>query len=187
MPYCPSCGREYTRGATSCRECGEDLLVGEPRGCDNCDGEIAADADCCPHCGIVFEKEEGEISIKCETHPGTAAVGVCIICATPVCRDCAVCKKGKVFCNNVEHAKIHENWAVLCSTTAEYEAEIVKGNLELAGIKAMVFSQVDHTHFVPLSRPEVVKVMVSKEKLTKAKEVLRQLTGVDGESESEND
>jgi hypothetical protein len=187
MPYCPSCGYEYRRGATSCRECGEDLLAGEPRCCDNCDGEIDADSDCCPHCGIVFEREEGEIRIKCEAHPRTAAVGVCIICATPVCRDCAVCKKGKVFCNKAEHAKIHQNWAVLCSTVAEYEAEMVKANLELAGIKTMVFSQVDHAYFAPLSRLAVVKVMVPKEKLTKAKEVLRQSASVDEEGESEND
>jgi hypothetical protein len=187
MPYCPSCGHEYTQGATSCRECGEDLLATEPRYCDNCDWEIDAEAEYCPHCGIVFETEEGEVAIVCETHPSTAAVGVCVICGRPVCRDCAVCKKGRVFCNNNEHLKIHQNWAILCSTSAEYEAEMVKANLEIAGIKAMVFSQVDHASFIPVSRLALVKVMVPKDKLTKAQEVLRQFRSVSDESELDVD
>ncbi|MEK6570952.1 MAG: DUF2007 domain-containing protein [Bacteroidota bacterium] len=75
--------------------------------------------------------------------------------------------------------KIHQDWAVLCTTSAEYEAEMVKANLEMAGIKALVFSQLDHAYFIPMSRLAIVNVMVPKAKLTKAKKVLRQLKGVD--------
>ncbi|MGA9365736.1 MAG: zinc ribbon domain-containing protein [Bacteroidota bacterium] len=179
MPYCPSCGYEYTRGIMNCPDCGEELVASEPTFCDNCDEQIDADAQYCPHCGIVFEKDEVESPIHCETHPTVTAVGVCIICGKPVCRDCATSKKGKVFCENDEHVKIHQKWAVLCSTSAEYEAEMVRANLEIAGIKALVFSQVDHAYFIPMSRLAIVNVMVPKEKLGKAREVLHRLKGVE--------
>ncbi len=185
MPYCPTCGYEYVKGTAICPDCSEDLLEGEPRFCDNCDGQIAVDAEYCIHCGIVFEKEEGGPLIECETHPGTAAVGVCIVCGTPVCRDCSNCKKGKVFCDKDEHVKIHQDWAVVFTAAAEYEAEMVKANLEVAGIKALVFSQVDHTYFIPMSRLTIVNVMVPKEKLAKATEVLKRLKGVDETDEFE--
>jgi len=183
MPYCPNCGYEYIRGTTSCPDCGQELLMGGPIVCDNCDEQIEADSQYCPHCGIVFENDEAEVLIHCENHPAVAAVGVCIICGKPVCRDCAISKKGRVFCDNDKHVKIHERWAVLCSTSAEYEAEMVRANLELAGIKALVFSQVDHAYFIPMSRLAIVNVMVPKEKLGKAREVLRRLKGTEEEDE----
>ncbi len=167
------------KGTAFCPECGEDLLVGEPRVCDNCDCEIDSDAEYCSHCGIVFENEEGKSSIECDTHRDVPAVGVCVVCGKPVCQDCSNSKKGKVFCDNDRHVKIHQDWAVLCTTSAEYEAEMVKANLEMAGIKALVFSQLDHAYFIPMSRLAIVNVMVPKAKLTKAKKVLRQLKGVD--------
>jgi len=187
MPYCPNCGYEYISGITTCPDCGEGLLASEPTICDNCDEEIEADSQYCPHCGIVFEKDDVEVSIECESHPAVAAIGVCVICGKPVCRDCAVSKKGRVFCDNDEHVKIHQNWAVLCSTSAEYEAEMVRANLELSGITALVFSQVDHAYFIPMSRLAVVNVMVPKEKLAKAREVLHRLKGVDEEDEFQDE
>jgi hypothetical protein len=64
---------------------------------------------------------------------------------------------------------------------------MVKANLEMAGIKAMVFSQVDHASFIPVSRLALVKVMVPKDKLTKAQETLRQFKRVDDEAELDVD
>jgi hypothetical protein len=187
MPYCRNCGYEYVEGVTTCPDCGEELLPGEPRICDNCDGEIEANSQYCPHCGIIFEQDEGEVSIECETHPGVPAIGVCIICGKPVCRDCAVSKKGRVFCDDDEHVKIHQDWVVLCSTSTEYEAEMVKANLEIAGVKALVFSQVDHAYFIPIGRLAIVNVMVPKDKLAKAREVVHRLKGVDEEDELEDE
>jgi hypothetical protein len=98
-----------------------------------------------------------------------------------------VSKKARVFCDNDEHVKIHQDWAVLCSTATEYEAEMVKANLEMAGIKALVFSQVDHAYFIPMSRLAIVNVMVPKGKLAKARGVVHRLKDVDEEDESEDE
>jgi len=187
MPFCPTCGYDYVKGTALCPECGEDLLLGEPRFCDNCDSQIDADADYCTHCGIIFEKEVDEAAIECESHSGVGAVGVCVVCGKPVCRECAHAKKGKVFCDTDEHVKIYENWAVIYTSSTEYEAEMVRANLELAGIKALVFSQVDHAYFIPMSRLAVVNVMVPKPKLAKAREVLERLKGVEEDDEFESE
>jgi hypothetical protein len=187
MPFCPKCGYEYIKGTAVCPDCDEDLLEGEARFCDNCDEAIDLEAEYCIHCGIIFEKEAGEPLIECETHPRLPAVGVCIVCGKPVCSECAKSKGGKVFCGDDEHVKIHEDWAVVFSAAAEYEAEMVKANLELHGIKALVFSQVDHAYFIPMSRLAVVNVMVPKGKLAKAREILRHLKGVEEEDESDGD
>lgn len=184
MPYCPTCGYEYVKGTAICPDCAQDLLLGGPRFCDNCDGQIAGDSEYCVECGIVFEKDEGETSIECETHPGAPAAGVCIVCGKPVCGECAISKKGKVFCDDDEHVKIYQNWAVVYTSAAEYEAEMVKANLELDGIKALVFSQVDHAYFIPMSRLASVNVMVPKEKLPKAREILKRLRSGEEEDES---
>ncbi len=187
MPFCPKCGYEYLKGTAVCPDCNEDLFEGEPRFCDNCDEQIDVDAEYCIHCGIIFEKDPGGPLIECERHPRVPAVGVCIVCGKPVCGDCAKSKKGKVFCDNDEHVKIHQDWAVVFSTAAEYEAEMVKANLEIGGVKALVFSQVDHAYFIPMSRLAVVNVMVPKEKLAKAKDILRRLKGIEDADEFESE
>lgn len=185
MPLCPRCGDDYVTGAAVCPECGENLLLGNPRFCEYCDSQIDGEAEYCIHCGIVFEKEEETTTIECEIHAGVRAVGVCIVCGKPVCCECARYKKGKVFCDNDEHVKIYQNWAVVYSSSAEYEAEMVKANLELSGVKALVLSQVDHTYFIPMSRLAVVNVMVPKDQLSKAREVLKRLRGLEEDDEFE--
>lgn len=182
MPTCPTCGSRYAEGATQCRECGEELGLREELTCGNCDGIVKSDELFCSSCGIVLEAGEGEID--CEEHQKRPAVGMCVVCGKPVCEDCARKKKNAVFCDSAEHAKIHRQWKVVYTTKIDFEAEMLRTNLDQAGIKSHLFSQFDYASFAAFNRSAMVKVMVPREHAPVAQKVLRDLDLLDDENRS---
>jgi len=79
---------------------------------------------------------------------------------------------GKIFCDNDEHLKMAFDWVAVCSANTADEAEMIRANLEGAGIHAMVFSQSDRMFFTTLGDLAVNEVMVPKSSLEEAKEYL---------------
>jgi hypothetical protein len=148
----------------------------EPLSCEFCAEGLEPGEKFCPHCGMLQAgaAEEGE-EIECENHPKMEAVGACVVCGKPVCGDCAVKRHGRIHCEEDEHIKIAQGWAVVCTTGTEYEAQMVRANLENAGIPCMVFSQRDHVYFLTVGDMAVVNVMVPKHRLLDAKEFLRKM------------
>lgn len=137
MPYCPNCQTEYVPGVTRCADCGVALVDHLPTSqaiefdeCGNCGERITPDSDFCIHCGVLLSDEE----FRCETHTASRAVAVCIICRRLLCAECLKEKHGKMFCPEHKAVEVSEDWAVAFQSVDYYEANIVRGKLESAGI-----------------------------------------------------
>lgn len=188
MPFCPNCGYEYENGFKDCPDCQYPLEEGEPVFCFNCNELLSSGVLFCPNCGYLQSEFLGEDEdLMCETHSNVEATGICVICAKAVCSDCAVEHNGRLFCNKDEHIKISENWVVVFTTNIEYEAEMVKANLEGAGIPCLVFSQRDHAYCITIGDMAIVNVMVRKENLAEAEEYLKNIDLFSDESDEEDD
>ncbi len=188
MPYCPECGAEYVKSATICPDCKLELTVGEPNYCFNCEEMLVKKADFCPHCGYLqVDLLEDDEEIMCEKHNSVEAVGICIICSKPICGDCAVERNSKLFCDNDEHIKMAEDWVVVFTTNTEYEAAMIKANLEGGGMPCLIFSQRDHAYFITIGDMAVVNVMVPKERLDEAQAYLKKMDLFSGESEEDEE
>jgi hypothetical protein len=137
VPFCPNCRTEYVPGVTRCADCGVALVDHLPTlqaiefdECGNCGERVTPDSDFCIHCGVLLSDEE----FRCETHPGSSAVAVCIICRRLLCTECLTEKHGKMFCADHKGVEVSEDWAVAFQSVDYYEANIARGKLESAGI-----------------------------------------------------
>lgn len=72
-------------------------------------------------------------------------------------------------------SEIIEGWAVVKTVAYEHQADLIKDNLEQAGIQAMVFSQKDHMNVVWVGDLSEIKVLVPKEKEAEALVALKDL------------
>lgn len=183
MPFCPSCGSEYVEGKKVCPDCNVELLNEELVYCEHCGEPLSSSAVFCRHCGVLVHVQD-ENKPECVNHPGTEAAGVCVICSKPICKECVVKHEGKIFCDEDEHIEVYEDWAVVCTCSTEYEAEMTKANLERAGIECMVFSQKDHVFFSNMGDTAIVRVMVPKERINEADGILKGSDMMDLESEA---
>jgi hypothetical protein len=199
MLYCPSCFTEYRAGATSCADCGAALLDGEPRYCPFCRAQVLPDAErclkcaaalvediarrcaaCdeqvlpsdtfCNHCGSPQPREGA--TPECDRHPDAPAVGGCVVCGAPLCAECAVQVGDRYFCAADSHVDLYERYAVVYTTSTDYEADMIKANLQGAGIDALVFNQHDHVYFITMGSLAIVNVMVPKDQFARAKDII---------------
>lgn len=176
MPYCRNCGYEYLKGVTICPDCNLELSEGCPILCFNCEELLEEKNILCTHCGYIqSELLKDDQDIMCEVHPKVEATGICVICKKAICSDCAVEKNGILFCDDDSHIKLSQDWAVAFTTSTDYEADMIKANLEGAGIPTMVFSQRDHAYFLIIGEMAIVNIMVPKERLNEAKEYIKKM------------
>ncbi|MCJ7554868.1 MAG: DUF2007 domain-containing protein [Ignavibacteriaceae bacterium] len=77
---------------------------------------------------------------------------------------CADCNVELVDPSDLEKPVVlnEKDWVVVYSTDQEYKAEMLKDNLESAGIEANILSQQDHNFPAP-GNFSVVKLLVKKE------------------------
>lgn len=135
MKFCPNCRTEYTDEAIFCADCNILVVESLPKPeamneCDNCGGSVDLDSDYCPQCGTLYAEDQ----YSCTNHPTGVATGVCVVCQQLFCEQCLTEKNKRFYCS--EHAEIEykEGWAMIFSSSDFYEAEIVRGSLESAGI-----------------------------------------------------
>ena len=124
------------------------------RECPRCAETVSAAADYCPVCGESFTP------MSCAAHPDRPAVGCCVICGRPVCRECRSGDRQACLCE--EHASIPviEGWAQVYSTGDEIEAQLIEENLRAEGIDSRVFSQKDRSFAVGMGDLSPVRVLV---------------------------
>lgn len=103
--------------------------------CSQCGEEVTRDSDFCPHCGVLFSTESGEM---CDTHTQHSAEGVCIICRKLVCKECGGVVRGRTFCLQHRGIEVQQDWASVFQSTDINESELVKAFLESAGYKVLV-------------------------------------------------
>lgn len=183
--YCPQCLTEYQPDATECVDCQIPLVEGKPMFCPNCEEFVTVDDTFCDNCGTLLPKIPAEEGPDCENHPDVEAIGGCVICGKPVCEDCAKEMNGRIFCENDEHLNVHQGFVVAYTTSTDYEAEMIKANLEGAGIHAMIFNQHDHVYFTNMGTLALVNVMVPRAQIEEAEEIIVALLDEDGLGEEE--
>ncbi|HEY9188772.1 MAG TPA: zinc ribbon domain-containing protein [Ignavibacteria bacterium] len=181
MLMCPGCKSEYVSGVKVCPECGLELINVDLVVCDNCEEEIDSNFKYCLHCGFILKKSKSDISDECENHPGKNAIGICVICGKPVCAECAKISNKRIFCEKDEHLQIYGDYVLIKTFSTEYEAQMIKSLIEMAGIECVLFSQKDHVFFSNIGDTAIVNLMVPKEYANKAFELIDELNKTKGD------
>ncbi|MDH7515623.1 MAG: DUF2007 domain-containing protein [Bacteroidota bacterium] len=185
MPYCPQCLTEYEAGVETCADCGVPLVEGNPLFCPKCEEPVAENDTFCDHCGVLLLEEDDEKRPECAVHPDRPAIGGCIVCGKPVCEECANEVEGKFFCDDDRHLDVHQDYLLVFRTSAIYEAEMVRANLESAGLDVQVFDQHGHIYFVDIGEMARVNVMVRKDQYDQAREIIASILSSPGTDEGE--
>ncbi len=186
MPYCPNCHVEYQPGIKECADCRIPLREGTPQFCPNCKEYVREDDTFCDNCGVLQPEIPADERPECENHPDRSAIGGCVICGKPVCEQCSTRHNGRIFCENDEHLNLHQGFVVAYTTSTDYEADMIKANLEGAGINAVVFNQHDHVYFTNMGSLAMVNIMVPRSQLEEARDVITALMSEEGLSDSES-
>jgi hypothetical protein len=159
--------------------------------CENCEGEITADSDFCPHCGVLLK---GKGTLRCETHAQRIATGVCVICRKIVCIECSARVKGRTLCFDHKKIEIKQDWARVFQSSEIGDSELVKALLESEGFHIQVqnFNSIgfvwDGGGDSPISRSNIskpAKVFVPLPEFLDAAEVIREWNSGKGISETE--
>ncbi|MBI5648686.1 MAG: DUF2007 domain-containing protein [Ignavibacteriae bacterium] len=173
MSYCPQCFTEYVEGVAECSDCHVPLEDGPLVHCKKCEEPVPATDTFCDHCGVLLLDAETDETPECAEHPDSPAMAGCIMCGKPVCSECANEIEGKYFCNNDTHYTLHQDYAVVYRSSAEYEAEMIRANLESAGIDTQLFDQHGHVYFVDIGEMALVSVYVRKDEIERAGEIVQ--------------
>jgi hypothetical protein len=145
--------------------------------CSNCEGELTADSDFCPHCGYLLT----DAALFCEVHETVEASGVCIVCQRLVCEMCSEESERRVLC--LDHLDVHVegDWAEVFRSTDVNDAELAKSLLLDAGhhVEVQGFGSIgyawDGGGDNPMSRSNLnnpAKIFVPLDEYLKAKEML---------------
>ena len=103
------------------------------RNCGVCGGLLAGDEAFCPACGAAFEDAPA-----CGSHPGEPALARCVVCARPLCGDCALERDGRSVCRVHVGVAFVEGWAVAAIAETPVEAEGLRRRLAVAGVVSWV-------------------------------------------------
>jgi hypothetical protein len=175
MKRCPICGITYDDTFSECEDCKINLVSDKPEICIYCGVEIEAVDIYCKNCGKIFlTKIEDDDEIECENHFERSAIGVCVVCGKPICEECSNEDDGKIFCAEGNHRDFYKGWTVVYTTSIEYEAEMIKANIEGAGIPCVIFSQKDHAYFMTVGFG-IVKIMVPREQKDMAMKIIEDI------------
>jgi hypothetical protein len=186
MSFCPNCLTEYESTVTTCVDCNIPLAEGSPSYCPSCEEPVDAGDTFCDSCGVLLLPDDVHPRPDCGVHPEVDAIAGCVVCGTPVCEECAREVEGKYFCADDSHYNVHQKYAVAYTCATEYEAAMIKANLDGAGINALIFNQRDHVYFTTMGSLAIVNVMVPTGDIEKASEIIGMLLA-EHESGTEDD
>jgi predicted RNA-binding Zn-ribbon protein involved in translation (DUF1610 family) len=144
--------------------------------CPRCEQEIDATSETCPACGHIVQG-----TLPCERHPDRTAAGVCVICGSPVCKECDNRSSRHHACPAHASVGIIEGWAQVYSTSDEVEADLIKENLQSEGMDAAVLSQKDQSFSVDLGDLSPVRILVPAYEYSQAMTLLTSHMDLRGE------
>ena len=151
MQVCSTCSHEFDESLNECPGCGAS--AGEIHRCTRCE-ERYRGSDACPACGHLREE------VACDRHADRTAKGRCVICGRALCSDCREGDARAYLCEDHASITVIEGWAQVYSTASEFEASLVRENLESEGIDARIFSQRDRIFSVDLGELSIVRILV---------------------------
>jgi hypothetical protein len=93
--------------------------------CPHCKELIEADSDFCLNCGELFAEDT-----FCAEHQGKPAVGVCIICSTPFCKECGMRTDDHYLCNRHSNYEIYEGMTRVYGANDSIKVDFAKDALE---------------------------------------------------------
>jgi hypothetical protein len=101
-----------------------------------------------------------------------------------ICPDCGEHLVGEEFFIKPEEWT-EENWEVVYKSEQEYEVNMLRDNLESAGIKTAVLSQKDRNFPAP-GDFSIIKLLVRKEDIQEALTFIHHISKESGEEEENN-
>jgi len=100
-----------------------------------------------------------------------------------ICPDCGTHLVDEAFYEKPEEWT-EENWEVVYTSAKDYEIEMLKDNLESAGIKAAILQQKDR-NFPALGDLAVIKLLVRREDINAALGFIQKINLESGEGDEE--
>lgn len=171
MRRCPTCDTEFEESHPGCPSCAADEEVFR---CARC-AERFRGSDACPACGHLRE------AAACQLHPDREAIGRCVICGEAVCDECSSGESRAHLCEAHRTVVVIGGWAQVYSTASEFEASLVRENLEAEGIDARIFSQRDRAFSVDLGELSIVRLLVPAFAYEQALQLIRGHMDTEGE------
>lgn len=181
MRYCPECGYEYKPEIRDCPDCGTEILEFESETCEVCQEETADHQTFCTHCGnFVSGPRKLQFVIKTQERDVVAA---CCICGDWIHEGHGKKEGTHWFCDADDHYQVYEDWVVLKVTSQDFQAHFLKAALDSASIPAMIFNQKDSSYVTTAGDLAIIKIMVPKDHLAEAEEILTELNQHESEQE----
>ena len=111
------------------------MTDGSDYACPVCAASVQPDSDFCPRCGSLFLD-----GVTCERHPSLPAIGACVICAVPFCRECRASSIPHL-CDVHASYEIYEGMARIYGTFDPVHADYLRSCLEQEGLHPFVYSR----------------------------------------------
>lgn len=140
--------------------------------CTECQHAVAATDRSCPNCGVWLSTTPP----ICDCTQNNEAIGVCVVCGTPVCATCGHREGVLVFCREVSHRTIHRTHGLIAHADSIFEGDWIRANLLLRGIEAVVFSTREHPGVYGLDIPSDVRILVPKDRAEESTTIVRSFT-----------
>ncbi len=110
--------------------------MNEEYNCEHCGSLVKRSDDYCHECGYLSIDK-----VKCSIHPELNAVGVCVICMEPYCKNCMGSDNKIYLCCKHESYEIIEGYAKVHGTHIAVDAEYFKSVLENEGLHPFIFKR----------------------------------------------
>lgn len=136
--------------------------------CVHCAHEIRSIEEACTWCG---RWQNGHMPM-CETHPTAPSIGLCVVCARPLCGDCARREDGRLTCEDPAHASFAARHALVATFDSEFDADWLAVLFHRSGIPSTTFAfrQYASSWWFPLK--EGVRLFIPAEHVNAARTLL---------------
>lgn len=175
MHYCPDCGYEYEKSIIHCPDCDVEIIDIRIEKCTVCHEKTDQLATFCTHCGNFINPDRKKQFFLRKEDEVDEVVGSCIICGVWIYPETGRQEGHKWLCLDDSHFQVYEDWANIHTTSLEYQAHIIKAQLESAGIPVTIYNQKDSSYVTTHGDLSIIKILVPKDFTDDAEDVLTDL------------